>query len=260
MNYNHNFHLVNNSPWPLMSALSVMIILMGSVNMFQKKMLMLNILGTLITLMIMFQWWRDVTRESTYQGLHSNNVFNGMKMGMILFIISEVLFFFSFFWSFFHLSLTQMIELGMTWPPMGIMVFNPFLIPLLNTIILLTSGISITWSHHSLITNNYKQFMISMFITIILAIYFTMLQEYEYKEASFNISDSSYGSTFFMATGFHGIHVLIGTMFLFICFLRNLFIHFSINHHFGFEAAAWYWHFVDIVWLFLYLTIYWWGN
>lgn len=139
-------------------------------------------------------------------------------------------------------------------------MFNPFIIPLLNTIILLTSGISITWAHHRLINNNYKQLFYGLLITIILGIYFSILQLFEYIEASFNISDSSYGSTFFLATGFHGLHVLIGTTFLIICFIRNLIIHFSSNHHFGFEAAAWYWHFVDIVWLFLYISIYWWGN
>lgn len=169
-------------------------------------------------------------------------------------------FFISFFWRFFHLRLTQIIELGIKWPPTGIKVFNPFIIPLLNTIILLTSGISITWAHHRLINNNYKQLFYRLLITIILGIYFSLLQLFEYLEASFNISDSSYGSTFFLATGFHGLHVLIGTTFLIICFIRNILIHFSANHHFGFEAAAWYWHFVDIVWLFLYISIYWWGN
>lgn len=216
--------------------------------------------GLIITLLIIFQWWRDITRERTFQGLHSSKVFLRIKIGIILFIISEIFFFFSFFWRFFHLSLTQCIELGIKWPPTGIQVFNPFIIPLLNTIILLTSGISITWAHYSLINNKFKRFISRISITIILGIYFSFLQTYEYLEAQFNISDSSYGSTFFIATGFHGLHVLIGTLFLIISFLRNLKIHFSKNHHFGFEAAAWYWHFVDIVWLFLYISIYWWGN
>lgn len=210
--------------------------------------------------MIIYQWWRDIDRERTIQGFHSNNVFNRIKLGIILFIISEIFFFISFFWRFFHIRLTQIIELGIKWPPTGIIVFNPFIIPLLNTIILLTSGISITWAHHRILNNNYKQFFNSLIITIILGIYFSFLQIYEYLEASFNIADSSYGSTFFLATGFHGLHVLIGTTFLIICFFRNLLIHYSQNHHFGFEAAAWYWHFVDIVWLFLYISIYWWGN
>lgn len=182
-----------------------------------------------------------------------------IKLGIILFIVSEILFFFSFFWSFFHLRLTQLIELGINWPPSGILTFNPFIIPLLNTIILLTSGISITWAHHRLLNNYFKQFIISLIITIILGVYFSILQIYEYYEAPFNISDSSYGSIFFIATGFHGLHVIIGTTFLIICYLRNKFIHFSSNHHFGFEAAAWYWHFVDIVWLFLFIVVYWWN-
>nr|WKW84044.1 cytochrome c oxidase subunit 3 [Sitodiplosis mosellana] len=260
MNYNHNFHLVNYSPWPLIGSLSTMILLTATINMFYNKSNMIYFMAIMITLMIMYQWWRDISRESTLQGFHSFNVLLGMKLGMILFIISEILFFISFFWSFFHLSLTQMIELGMKWPPTGIKVFNPFMIPLLNTVILLTSGISVTWAHHSLINNSYKQLFYSLMITILLGIYFSMLQLFEYLEAPFNISDSSYGSTFFLATGFHGLHVLIGTIFLTICFMRNLLIHFSNNHHFGFEAAAWYWHFVDIVWLFLYISIYWWGN
>nr|ATN41228.1 cytochrome c oxidase subunit 3 [Diptera sp. 53 LC-2017] len=260
MNYNHNYHLVNFSPWPLMSAMSVMILLIGAIKMFNQKYLILNLLGMMITLIIMFQWWRDIIRESTFQGLHSYNVFFSMKLGMILFIVSEILFFISLFWSFFHLSLIQYIETGMIWPPTKIISFNPFLIPMLNTIILLSSGISITWSHHSLINNNFNQFMKSIMITVLLGIYFSILQMYEYKEAEFNISDSSYGSIFFLATGFHGIHVIIGTNFIMICLIRNLKIHFNKNHHFGFEAAAWYWHFVDIVWLFLYISIYWWSN
>lgn len=228
--------------------------------MFHQKYFNIYFISIILILLIIYQWWRDIARERTYQGFHSFNVFKGIKLGIILFIISEIFFFISFFWRFFHLSLTQIIELGIKWPPIGIEVFNPFIIPLLNTIILLTSGISITWSHHRLLNNNYSQFFNRLLITIILGIYFSILQLFEYLEASFNISDSSYGSTFFIATGFHGLHVLIGTTFLIICFLRNLFIHFSSIHHFGFEAAAWYWHFVDIVWLFLYISIYWWGN
>lgn len=199
-------------------------------------------------------------RERTLQGLHSNNVFLNIKIGIILFIISEIFFFISFFWRFFHIRLTQSIELGIKWPPTGIFSFNPFIIPLLNTIILLTSGISITWAHYRLINNNFLNFKYRLLITIILGIYFSFLQGYEYIEARFNISDSSYGSLFFLTTGFHGIHVLVGTIFLIVSFIRNLNIHYSNNHHFGFEAAAWYWHFVDIVWLFLFISIYWWGN
>lgn len=208
----------------------------------------------------MYQWWRDITREGTFQGIHTNQVTLGLKIGIILFITSEVFFFISFFWAFFHRRLSPVIELGLIWPPIGINIFNPFQIPLLNTIILLSSGISVTWAHHRLINKNFNETYKRLLLTIILGIYFSFLQGYEYIDASFTFADSVYGSTFFIATGFHGIHVLIGTLFLFICFLRHNKFHFSKNHHFGFEAAAWYWHFVDIVWLFLYLSIYWWGR
>ena len=161
---------------------------------------------------------------------------------------------------FFHRSLSPAIELGASWPPIGIISFNPFQIPLLNTAILLASGVTVTWAHHRLIENNHSQTTQGLFFTVLLGIYFTILQAYEYIEAPFTIADSIYGSTFFIATGFHGIHVLIGTTFLLVCLLRHLNNHFSKNHHFGFEAAAWYWHFVDVVWLFLYITIYWWGG
>ena len=175
-------------------------------------------------------------------------------------IISEILFFLSFFWAFFHRRLSPSIELGIIWPPIGIISFNPFQIPLLNTVILLTSGITITWAHHSIISRNYTQTTQRLFFTVLLGIYFTILQAYEYIEAPFTIADSIYGSTFFIATGFHGPHVLIGTTFLIVCWLRHINFHFSSAHHFGFEAAAWYWHFIDIIWLFLYITFYWWNN
>ena len=165
-----------------------------------------------------------------------------------------------FFWAFFHNSLSPTIELGLLWPPKIITPFNPIQIPPLNTLVLLRSGISVTWAHHSLIENNYKQSFQALLITVILDLYFTIFQSYEYIEASFSISDSIYGTTFFIATGFHGNHVIIGTTFLLICLTRHYINHFSSSHHFGFEAAAWYWHFVDVVWLFLYVSIYWWGS
>nr|QNV49142.1 cytochrome c oxidase subunit 3 [Drino sp. PH-2020] len=260
MHSNHPFHLVNYSPWPLMASIGAMTTVSGMVKWFHQFNMSLFLLGNIIIIMTVYQWWRDVSRESTYQGLHTNVVIMGLRWGMILFILSEILFFFSFFWAFFHSSLSPSIELGSMWPPMGIITFNPFQIPLLNTVILLTSGISVTWAHHSLMENNHSQTTQGLFFTVILGLYFTMLQAYEYIEAPFTIADSIYGSTFFMTTGFHGIHVIIGTTFLFICLMRHMNNHFSKNHHFGFEAAAWYWHFVDIVWLFLYISIYWWGN
>nr|AMP43708.1 cytochrome c oxidase subunit III [Dialysis sp. KW-2016] len=260
MHSNHPFHLVNYSPWPLTGALGTMTLVSGLVMWFNQYNIYLFMLGVLITLMTMYQWWRDISRESTFQGLHTYPVTLGLRWGMILFIISEIFFFISFFWAFFHSSLSPTIELGTIWPPLNINPFNPFQIPLLNTAILLSSGVTITWAHHSLMENNYSQTTQGLFFTIILGIYFTLLQGYEYIESPFTISDSIYGSTFFMATGFHGLHVIIGTTFLMVCFMRHLFFHFSKIHHFGFEAAAWYWHFVDVVWLFLYISIYWWGN
>nr|YP_009537979.1 cytochrome c oxidase subunit III [Athyma recurva]AYN60722.1 cytochrome c oxidase subunit 3 [Athyma recurva] len=259
-NYNHPYHLVDYSPWPLTGAIGVMTLVTGLVKWFHNFNLNLLILGYIIILLTMYQWWRDICREGTFQGKHTILVKKGLRWGMILFIISEIFFFISFFWAFFHSSLSPNIEIGSMWPPMSIMPFNPFQIPLLNTIILITSGISVTWTHHALMENNFTQTSQSLFITILLGIYFSILQAYEYIEAPFSISDSIYGSTFFMATGFHGLHVIIGTIFLSTCFIRHLYNHFSNNHHFGFEAAAWYWHFVDVVWLFLYISIYWWGN
>nr|YP_009236441.1 cytochrome c oxidase subunit III [Muscina levida]AMH85739.1 cytochrome c oxidase subunit III [Muscina levida] len=257
---NHPFHLVDYSPWPLTASIGAMTMVSGMVKWFHQYDMSLFILGNIITILTMYQWWRDVSRESTFQGLHTLMVIKGLRWGMILFILSEILFFVSFFWAFFHSSLSPSIELGTMWPPTGIIPFNPFQIPLLNTVILLTSGITLTWAHHSLMEGNHSQTTQGLFFTVLLGIYFTMLQAYEYIEAPFSIADSVYGSTFFMATGFHGLHVLIGTMFLLICLIRHLNNHFSKNHHFGFEAAAWYWHFVDVVWLFLYVSIYWWGN
>nr|AZL93327.1 cytochrome c oxidase subunit 3 [Megalodontes quinquecinctus] len=257
---NHPFHLVNPSPWPITSSSGLMIMLMGMIMWFHYSNLYLIFIGKIIILLSMYQWWRDVIRESTYQGNHTMIVTNGLRMGMILFIISEVFFFISFFWTYFHMSLSPDISIGIQWPPKGILPFNPFKIPLLNTIILISSGISVTWAHHSILNNNYINFTNAMNMTIFLGMIFTLLQLFEYYEAPFSISDSVYGSIFFLTTGFHGIHVIIGTTFLLICLIRHKYFHFSNHHHFGFEASAWYWHFVDIVWLFLYISIYWWGK
>ena len=257
---NHPFHLVDKRPWPITGALGALTILIGIIKWFHIYNQELILIGIIIIILTIIQWWRDITREGTYQGLHTKIVIKGLRWGMILFIISEILFFISFFWAFFHRRLSPTIDIGSTWPPTGINPFNPLQIPLLNTAILLASGVTVTWAHHGLLENNHKQTFQGLLITIILGLYFTLLQAYEYVEASFTIADSIYGSTFFVATGFHGLHVIIGTTFLLICFLRHLVIHFSSNHHFGFEAAAWYWHFVDVVWLFLYTSIYWWGR
>nr|ALO71110.1 cytochrome c oxidase subunit 3 [Pselaphinae sp. 10 EF-2015] len=259
-NKNHPFHLVDYSPWPIMGSMGVMITMIGLIKWFYFFTPYLFMIGMMINLLIMYQWWRDIVREGTYLGLHTFKVTIGLRWGMILFITSEVFFFISFFWGFFHSSLSPNIEIGMIWPPKGIITFNPIQIPLMNTLILLTSGLTVTWAHHSLMENNYLQTNYSLMLTIILGFYFTLLQMFEYNESNFSISDSIYGSSFFMATGFHGIHVIIGSTFLTICLIRNFYNHFSSIHHFGFEAAAWYWHFVDVVWLFLYISIYWWGS
>nr|YP_010692605.1 cytochrome c oxidase subunit III [Tricentrus davidi]WBV77346.1 cytochrome c oxidase subunit III [Tricentrus davidi] len=257
---NHPFHLVDSSPWPIMSSMSLLCLTSGAVLMFHSKNYNTIIIGIMATLLCMIQWWRDIIRESTFQGLHSIKVIKNMKMGMILFILSEVMFFLSFFWSFFHSSLSPSIEIGMNWPPINIKSFNPMGVPLLNTMILLSSGVSMTWAHSSILMKNHSQSMKSMIITIVLGVYFSALQGYEYIDASFCMSDSVYGSSFFMSTGFHGIHVLIGSIFIYVSMMRMKKLHYSSYHHVGFECSAWYWHFVDVVWLFLYVSIYWWGG
>ena len=217
-------------------------------------------MGIILLLIVIIQWWRDIRREGAIQGLHTSIVELGLRWGIALFIISEIFFFLRFFWAFFHRRLSPNIEIGSIWPPFGIKVFNPFQVPLLNTVILLSSGIRVTWAHHSLLIGNYSQTKIGLRVTILLGIYFSILQILEYFEASFTFADRIYGSTFFIATGFHGLHVIIGTLFLIVILMRHIKWEFRRDHHFGFEAAAWYWHFVDVVWLFLYIIIYWWGR
>lgn len=209
---------------------------------------------------IIYQWWRDISREASLQGLHTYIVESGLRWGIILFITSEVIFFISFFWAFFHRRLSPRVELGRQWPPMGIQAFDPFSVPLLNTIILLSSGVRVTWSHHSLIEGNLSRSKKRLLITVIIGAYFSLIQLIEYIEAPFILADSSFGRTFFIATGFHGLHVIVGTTFLLSIYFRIKACRFSSSHHFGFEAAAWYWHFVDVVWLFLYIIVYWWGG
>lgn len=217
-------------------------------------------LGFVATLLVAGVWWRDVVREGTFEGAHTQVVQRGLRMGMILFILSEVAFFAAFFWAFFHSSLTPTIEIGSEWPPRSIEPFNPMEVPLLNTVILLTSGATITWAHHAILAGRRDQALAGLEWTIALAVAFTGFQAFEYIESSFNISDGIYGSTFFMATGFHGLHVMIGTIIIAVMTVRLYLYHFTREHHFGFEAGAWYWHFVDVVWLFLFTVVYWWGG
>lgn len=259
---NHPFHLVDPSPWPLITAIAALGTTTGGVMYFHGynngQFLLFTSLFFLV--FMMFIWWRDVVRESTFEGNHTKSVEYGLRMGMVLFIVSEVMFFFAFFWAFFHSSLSPAIEIGGVWPPLGIETFSPWEVPLLNTLILLTSGATVTVCHNTLITGERTLAINSLIATVILAALFTGFQVYEYLHATFTIADSVYGSTFFMATGFHGFHVFVGTCFLSVCLLRLYANHFTREHHFGFEAAAWYWHFVDVVWLFLFVVVYWWGG
>nr|BDQ44113.1 cytochrome c oxidase subunit 3 [Pheretima confusa]BDQ44126.1 cytochrome c oxidase subunit 3 [Pheretima confusa] len=254
------FHLVEYSPWPLTSSLGAFTLAIGLASWFHGYGMSCFLIAIILIVMSMYQWWRDVVREGTYMGHHTSPVAIGLRWGMILFITSEVMFFFAFFWAFFHSSLAPTPEIGCSWPPTGISPLNPFSVPLLNTAVLLASGVTVTWAHHSLMEGSRTNAIQALTITVILGAYFTVLQAGEYVAAPFTIADSVYGTTFFVATGFHGLHVLIGSSFLLICLLRTLLHHFSNGHHFGFEAAAWYWHFVDVVWICLYLCIYWWGS
>ena len=258
--YRHPFHLVNRSPWPLLRAIFAISLTVGRLNYFyyfNVSLLSWSLFGLFV---VSGQWWRDVSREGTYLGQHSIVVELGLRWGIILFICSEVFFFVSFFWSFFYSRLAPRIELGRRWPPLGIQPFNPIGVPLLNRLVLLVSGISVTWAHHSILSQAHTQAFQGLVLTVVLGYYFSFLQALEYWEASFCIRDGAYGRLFFIATGFHGLHVLIGTKFLLVgvCRLRGGI--FRSAHHTGFETAAWYWHFVDVVWLFLYIWIYIWGS
>nr|ARX96606.1 cytochrome c oxidase subunit 3 [Xylocopa appendiculata] len=256
--YNHPYHMVTLSPWPIMLSFNLMNMLMSVVIYMYLNIYTLLLMNFLIMILSMFQWWRDIIRESTFQGFHTLTVTKFLKFSMILFIISELFFFISFFWTFFHSSISPTIEIGLTWPPMMINSFNPYDIPLLNSVILVSSGFTITWSHHSLLNKNYMNFNKSLTYTLMLGVYFITLQYMEYYESQFCMNDSIFGSVFFMMTGFHGLHVIIGILMISTMFLRFKMNHFSNIHHFHFEASLWYWHFVDVVWLFLYLFVYWW--
>jgi len=221
------------------------------------KILLLS-LGILIYTMIL--WFRDIIREGTFEGAHTNAVQEGLRLGMILFITSEVYFFFTFFWTYFSAALAPTIEIGGVFPPKGIHVFNATEVPLLNTLILLLSGASVTWAHHGIIAGYRKQAIYGLIVTVTLGVFFTFCQALEYLEACFTLSDGIYGSAFFLLTGFHGFHVLVGTIFLLVCFFRQWIYHFTSEHHFGFNFASVYWHFVDVVWIGLYLFVYIWGG
>jgi cytochrome c oxidase subunit 3 len=258
------YHLVDPSPWPIIGALGGGLTLGGVVIGAHYGNWMVTIVGLAIVLAVMFFWWRDVLKESRTPGLHTPVVRLGLRYGMMFFITSEVMFFVGFFWAFFHFALFPEHVLGTAtpmWPPQGIETFDPFHLPFLNTMILLLSGTTVTWAHHSLLINDRRGLVTGLALTVFLGLCFTACQAIEYSDAPFHFSGGGvYPSVFFLATGFHGFHVIIGTCFLLVCLFRARAGGFTPQRHFGFEAAAWYWHFVDVVWLFLFICVYWWGH
>jgi len=259
----HDYHLVNPSPWPFVGSLSAFIMAVGAVLFFHDNGPWVMLIGLMGVLYTMVSWWRDVIIEAN-SGDHTPVVQLHHRYGMILFIASEVMFFVAWFWAYFDASLYpgEAIQYSRTeltgghWPPQGIETFDPWHLPLINTLILLTSGTTVTWAHHALLEDNREELKWGLVLTVTLGALFTVFQVYEYQHAAFGFSGHIYGATFYMATGFHGFHVLVGTIFLLVCLLRALNGGFTAKQHFGFEAAAWYWHFVDVVWLFLFVVIY----
>ena len=258
----HPFHLVSPSPWPLNTSISLLCLTFSAVLSFQGITIgMYSLVLSLLSLInSMSLWFRDVISEGTYLGNHTLAVQRGLNMGVGLFIVSEALFFLAIFWAFFHSALSPTIELGAKWPPMGIDAINPFELPLLNTVLLLSSGVTVTYAHHSLIQGKRRNALYGLLYTAILAIIFTALQGVEYSVSSFTISDGTFSSCFYFGTGFHGLHVMIGTAFLAVGLWRLLAYHLTENHHLGLESGILYWHFVDVVWLFLYVSVYYWGS
>lgn len=274
----HDYHILPPSPWPIMGAFSALAMAAGGIMWMHSQPMggLLFYVGVAAVLATAYFWWRDVIREA-HAGDHTPVVSLHLRYGMILFIASEVMFFVGWFWAFFDFSLfpapvgiidgavTNLIgQEGaaalMQWPPKGIEVLDAFQFPLLNTLILLCSGTTVTWAHHALIHGDRDGLKKGLWATIILGMLFTSIQVYEYAHAPFAFKGMNYGSSFYMATGFHGFHVLIGTIFLAVCLFRAYRGEFTPRQHFGFEAAAWYWHFVDVVWLFLFVVIYVWGG
>lgn len=243
----NSFHLVQYSPWPLYASCGAGAILRGFVLWFRGGGMSLFFLGLLLVSAVAFLWWGDVTAEATYIGCHTTRVASGLRIGMGLFIIREVCFFFSFFWAFFQSSLAPELWVGSVWPTIGVVPLDHLGVPLLNTVVLLRRGVTLTWAHHSIISGLNKQARFSLLFTCVLGVYFTWLQGNEYAETSFSIRDGAYGRCFFVATGFHGFHVLVGTTALVCMLFRIWLVHFSTKHHVGFECRCWYWHFVDVV-------------
>lgn len=271
----HPYHLVNPSPWPFFGSFAGGLLAVGAVMFMHKVRLFADpnvegsgfevgltgvYLGLAAVLLVMFGWWRDVIREAVKEQAHTPIVKVGFRYGMALFIASEVMFFVAFFWAFFSSAFYPSEFIGSVWPPEGMHVVEAFDLPLMMTFILLLSGCCVTWAHHALLEGDKKGAVNGMLLSALLGFFFMGFQVYEYAHAHFGFTDTVYASTFYMATGFHGFHVVVGAIFLFVCWLRALKGHFTAESHFGFEAAAWYWHFVDVVWLFLFIAIYWWGN
>jgi cytochrome c oxidase subunit 3 len=263
----HPFHVVPTSIWPLAGAFAAGLLAVGMVMFMHKAKLggfeigLKGIfLGLFAVLAVMWYWWRDVIKEAFVEKAHTPITKIGFRYGMALFISSEVMFFVAFFWAFFAASLFPKEVIGGVWPPATVEAIPAFDLPFLMTMILLLSGCTVTWAHHAILEDKRAEATKALGITVLLGIFFTVFQIYEYHHATFAFNSGIYASAFYMATGFHGFHVLVGTIFLAVCYFRNKKGHFTKESHFGFEAAAWYWHFVDVVWLFLFAAIYWWGN
>ena len=273
--FSHPFHIVDPSPWPFCTSIALWFMALNTIAMVHSYIefsIVSILMGLLYLLFSLAGWWRDVIRESTYEFKHTPYVRRGLLLGMMLFIISEVMFFFGFFWAFFHSSLVPSPAIGGVWPPVTIMVISPWKLPLVNTLLLLLSGVTLTISHRCLVYlpyYNQAEFVIEKIIglimlwlrrTIYLGVFFLFCQAFEYYFASFTFQDTVYGGTFYILTGLHGLHVLVGTIFLIVCLWRTSLLHFTVWKQVGFKSAVWYWHFVDVVWIFLYLVIYVWGN
>jgi cytochrome c oxidase subunit 3 len=287
----HDYHLVDPSPWPVVGSLGAFTMLIGAVFWMNKSYTgffglpvagqpWIFVAGIVLVLYTMTGWWRDVIAESRADGGYKPVVALGLRYGMLLFIASEVMFFVAWFWAYFNTALFHNDVGVSSWPPSGIVTLDPWHFPLLNTLILLTSATTVTWAHHAIQHGDKKGAVHGLLLTVLLGASFTCIQAYEYAHAPFTFgfngaalapfTDAAhaslsagvgnlgaiYGSTFFMATGFHGFHVIIGTIFLTVCLGRAIAGHFTPTRHFGFEAAAWYWHFVDVIWLFLFTSIY----
>ena len=258
----HPFHLVSPSVWPILTCVCLLIVttsLVLSLHGFTFSGYNFN-LGIFLLVFSMSLWFRDVISEATYLGNHTLAVQRGLNMGIGLFIVSEALFFLAIFWTFFHSALSPTGELGAHWPPSGVESINPFELPLLNTIILLSSGVAVTYAHHSVIQGDRMGALYGLYLTVVLALEFTVLQGLEYSVSQFTLADGTYGSCFYFGTGFHGFHVMIGTAFIAVGLWRVLAYHSTENHHLGLESGILYWHFVDIVWLFLFISMYYWGS